>query len=75
MAPRLAKIPHRGERASLQSIKDRNWVFQTDLHPSGKGTIAGMLRSLHLLPFAPGNLPALAERELPAANVFLGGPQ
>jgi hypothetical protein len=44
MAPRVAGIPHHGERASLQSIKDRNWVFQADLHPAGKGTIASMLR-------------------------------
>ena len=41
MAPRVSGIPHHGERASLQSIKDRNWVIQTDLYPAGKGTIAG----------------------------------
>jgi hypothetical protein len=37
-------IPHHGERASLQSIKDRDWVVQTDLYPAGKETIASMLR-------------------------------
>ena len=41
MAPRVSGIPHHRERASLQSIKDRNWVIQTDLYPAGKGTIAG----------------------------------
>jgi hypothetical protein len=40
----VAGIPHHGERASLQSIKDHNWVFQADLYPAGKGTIASMLK-------------------------------
>jgi hypothetical protein len=44
MPPRVAGIPHHRERASLQSIKDRNWVIQADLHPAGEGTIASMLR-------------------------------
>jgi hypothetical protein len=44
MAPRVSGIPHHRERASLQSIKNRNWVIQADLHPAGKGTIASMLR-------------------------------
>jgi hypothetical protein len=44
MPTRVAGIPHHGERASLQSIKDRNWVVQADLYPAGKGTIATLLR-------------------------------
>jgi hypothetical protein len=44
MPPRMAGIPHHRERASLQSIKDRNWVIQADLYPAGEGTIASMLR-------------------------------
>jgi hypothetical protein len=44
MAPRSAGIPQHGERASLQAIKDRDWVTQAALHPAGKGTIATMLR-------------------------------
>ena len=44
MPPRVAEIPHHRERASLQSIKDRNWVIQADPYPAGKETIASMLR-------------------------------
>jgi hypothetical protein len=44
MAPRVAGIPHHRERESLQQIKNRNWLVQTDLYPAGKGTIASMLR-------------------------------
>ena len=44
MAHRVSGIPHHRERSSLQSIKDRNWVIQTDLYPAGKGTIASMLK-------------------------------
>jgi hypothetical protein len=45
MPPRAAGIPgHRGW-ASLQSIKDRNWVIQADLYPAGKGMIARKGRS------------------------------
>jgi hypothetical protein len=44
MAPRVAGIPHHRERESLQQIKNRNWVVQTDLYPAGKETIASMLR-------------------------------
>jgi hypothetical protein len=43
MPSRVAGIPHHGERASLQSIKNRNWVVQADLYPAGKGTIATLL--------------------------------
>jgi hypothetical protein len=44
MPPRVAGIPQYRERSALQSIKYRNWVPQTALHPAGEGTIASMLR-------------------------------
>jgi hypothetical protein len=44
MPPRVAGIPQHRERAALQSIKYRNWVPQTALHPAGEGTISNMLR-------------------------------
>jgi hypothetical protein len=44
MPPRVAGIPQYRERAALQSIKYRNWVPQTALHPAGEGTISNMLR-------------------------------
>ena len=44
MSPRVSGIPRHLERASLQSIKNRNWVIQAVLSPAGKGTIATMLR-------------------------------
>jgi hypothetical protein len=44
MSPRVSGIPNYRERASLQSIKNGNWVIEMALHPAGKGTIASMLR-------------------------------
>jgi hypothetical protein len=44
MSPRVPGIPRHLERASLQSIKNRNWVIQAALFPAGNGTIATMLR-------------------------------
>ena len=44
MSPRVSGIPRHIERASLQSIKNRNWVIQAALSPAGSGTIATMLR-------------------------------
>jgi hypothetical protein len=44
MPPRVSEIPHHRERASLQSIKDRNWVAQIELYPAGNGTIASMTK-------------------------------
>jgi hypothetical protein len=44
MPSRVSGIPNYRERASLQSIKNGNWVIEMALHPAGKGTIASMLR-------------------------------
>jgi hypothetical protein len=44
MPSRVSGIPRHLERASLQSIKNRNWVIQATLYPAGNGTIATMLR-------------------------------